>query len=113
MLILCNRMFDSLGIASPYTIKPKLLVRESLLQQDRSESSKKVSWDSPVVWLIMIQLLGQGKLLVYKPGYLIDGVLYSYVICKIKKEKNASQLIGKCLWSGSILLYRSKMFPKI
>ena len=41
MLSICNEIYDPLGMAAPYTIKFKLLVQESLLQQDRSESGQK------------------------------------------------------------------------
>ena len=40
VLSLCNRIYDPLEMAAPYIIKLKLLIRESLLQQDRSGSNK-------------------------------------------------------------------------
>ena len=48
ILGLCNGVYDPIGIASPYTIKLKLLIRETLLSQDRSDSSSKKSWDKPI-----------------------------------------------------------------
>ena len=41
ILSLCNGIYDPLGIASPYTIKLKLLIRECLLTQDRNTLSSK------------------------------------------------------------------------
>ena len=38
-------MYDPLGIASPYTIKLKLLIRDCLLSQDRVDLSSKKAWD--------------------------------------------------------------------
>ena len=38
-------MFDPLGMVSPYTIKLKLLIRDSLLFQDRVDLSSKKAWD--------------------------------------------------------------------
>ena len=35
VLSLCNGVYDPLGMASPYTIKLKLLIRDCLLSQDR------------------------------------------------------------------------------
>ena len=40
---LCNGIYDPLGIASPYTIKLKLLIRDCLLTQDRETLSSKSS----------------------------------------------------------------------
>ena len=48
VLGLCNGVYDPLGMASPYTIKLKLLIRETLLSQDRSDYSSKKSWDKPI-----------------------------------------------------------------
>ena len=42
---LCNGVYDPLGIASPYTIKLKLLIRDCLLSQDRVDLSSKKAWD--------------------------------------------------------------------
>merc|ERR1712177_28830 len=45
---LCNGIYDPLGIASPYTIKLKLLIRDCLLTQDRDTISSKNSWDAAI-----------------------------------------------------------------
>merc|ERR1712240_90620 len=45
---LCNGIYDPLGIASPYTIKLKLLIRDCLLAQDRNTLSSKQSWDATI-----------------------------------------------------------------
>merc|ERR1712177_137085 len=45
---LSNGIYDPLGIASPYTIKLKLLIRECLLTQDRGTLSSKNSWDAAI-----------------------------------------------------------------
>merc|ERR1712163_105962 len=45
---LCNGIYDPLGIASPYTIKLKLLIRDCLLTQDRGTLSSKSSWDAAI-----------------------------------------------------------------
>merc|ERR1711873_265771 len=45
---LCNGIYDPLGIASPYTIKLKLLIRDCLLTQDRETLSSKNSWDAAI-----------------------------------------------------------------
>ena len=41
VLSLCNGIYDPLGIASPYSIKLKLLIRDCLLSQDRNDASSK------------------------------------------------------------------------
>ena len=46
VLSLCNGIYDPLGIASPYSIKLKLLIRDCLLSQDRDDLSSKKSWDA-------------------------------------------------------------------
>ena len=48
MLSLCNGIYDPLGIASPYSIKLKLLIRDCLLSQDRNDTSSKKSWDTAI-----------------------------------------------------------------
>merc|ERR1712041_4476 len=48
VLSLCNGIYDPLGIASPYTIKLKLLIRDCLLSQDRETLSSKISWDAAI-----------------------------------------------------------------
>merc|ERR1712121_294381 len=45
---LCNGIYDPLGVASPYTIKLKLLIRDCLLAQDRNTLSSKQSWDAAI-----------------------------------------------------------------
>ena len=45
---MCNGIYDPLGIASPYTIKLKLLIRDCLLTQDRNTLSSKQSWDAAI-----------------------------------------------------------------
>ena len=45
---LCNGVYDPLGIASPYTIKLKLLIRDCLLSQDRVDLSSKKAWDTKI-----------------------------------------------------------------
>ena len=45
VLSLCNGVYDPLGMASPYTIKLKLLIRDCLLSQDRVDLSSKKAWD--------------------------------------------------------------------
>merc|ERR1712030_128641 len=47
VLGLTNGIYDPLGIASPYSIKLKLLMRTSLMSLDRQDNSKK-SWDSSI-----------------------------------------------------------------
>ena len=46
VLSLCNGIYDPLGIASPYSIKLKLLIRDCLLSQDRDDPSSKKSWNA-------------------------------------------------------------------
>ena len=48
VLSLCNGIYDPLGIASPYSIKLKLLIRNCLLSQDRSDTSSKKAWDTTI-----------------------------------------------------------------
>ena len=48
VLSLCNGIYDPLGIASPYSIKLKLLIRDCLLSQDRDDLSSKKSWDAAI-----------------------------------------------------------------
>merc|ERR1712112_379119 len=48
VLSLCNGIYDPLGIASPYSIKLKLLIRNCLLSQDRNDTSSKKAWDTTI-----------------------------------------------------------------
>ena len=48
VLSLCDGVYDPLGMASPYTIKLKLLIRDSLLSQDRVDLSSKKAWDTKI-----------------------------------------------------------------
>merc|ERR1712240_32851 len=48
VLSLCNGIYDPLGLASPYSIKLKLLIRNCLLSQDRNDTSSKKAWDTTI-----------------------------------------------------------------
>ena len=45
VLGLCDGVYDPIEVASPYTIKLKLHIRDTLMSQDRSDFSATESWD--------------------------------------------------------------------
>ena len=87
LLSVVNGVYDPLGIASPYTIKLKLLMKSTIAQQDVSD------WDSPVPDKIIKEWVD-----VIKEGILMDSLLFPRSTVNrraIKKPK----LVG--FWDGS------------
>ena len=56
VLSLCNRVYYSLGMAAPYIIKLRVLMRETVLQQDRSESNKRELFYSLILQIFVLSL---------------------------------------------------------
>ena len=87
LLSIVNSVYDPLGIASPYMIKLKFLMKNTIAEQESSD------WDSPVPDKIINDWIS-----VIKEGILVDSLYFPRsTVCRkaVKKPK----LVG--FWDGS------------
>ena len=87
LLSLVNGIYDPIGIASPYTIKLKLLMKQTIAEQESND------WDSPVPDNIIKDWIS-----VIKEGILVDSLYFPCSTVSSKAVKKP-RLVG--FWDGS------------